>query len=329
MPLRAVQGGENVLAYDQSDQEWAEIKRTYRERELRMPCCSSVAVPKTSVLGNHFFSHHVNHGCSSPPESPEHLYIKSQIAIAAIECGWTAISEFRGTSPTDAQWIADVLCINDGKRIAFEVQLSNQSETEFRNRQQTYLDSKVKALWFVSRKLRKQIQPTQSLPAFGLGDIAANRETMVRDFTAPIADVVKAVLSRRLVWAREDVELVYEEDVCTSCRRPLRKIVEWRSPENPEATESRIGKGVSFSRIRDRVGNQGLRDAGLCTLEPLDHGSTSGQQSFLYNKCVHCGTPQMNWAVSGSAPRVAQRGQVVCKAMGYETGRWKIQKNAT
>jgi hypothetical protein len=56
VPLRALQGEIDVLAYGKSAVEWEEIKQTYREKDLRMPCCSSIAVPKTSRLGNHFFA---------------------------------------------------------------------------------------------------------------------------------------------------------------------------------------------------------------------------------------------------------------------------------
>lgn len=56
--------------------------------------------------------------------SAEHIYLKSIIAKAAINAGWSVITEFRGQSKEGERWIADVYCEKGKARVALEVQLS-------------------------------------------------------------------------------------------------------------------------------------------------------------------------------------------------------------
>lgn len=61
-----------MLAYEKSAIKW-EIKQTNRAKDLRMPSCSSIAVPKKSPSGT-IFSYHTKakDNCASAAKSPEH-----------------------------------------------------------------------------------------------------------------------------------------------------------------------------------------------------------------------------------------------------------------
>jgi hypothetical protein len=51
-------------------------------------------------------------------------------------------------------WIADVMAVHaSGKRLAFEVQLSPQSEEEYIRRSQRYADDRIGAVWIVPDNL--------------------------------------------------------------------------------------------------------------------------------------------------------------------------------
>lgn len=81
-------------------------------------------------------------------ESVQHLAMKPALKdrIDAAP-GWC--SEVEHAHP-DRAWIADVMAVHaSGKRLAFEVQLSQQSEEEYIRRSQRYADDRVGVVWIV------------------------------------------------------------------------------------------------------------------------------------------------------------------------------------
>ena len=154
MPLRAVIDTGHIHAFDFDASRWAELKKTYRSVGLRIPCCGSSAVPKTSFLGNNFFAHSRKGECTTAPESAEHLYCKRLIAQAAQSAGWTVTTERPGASPTGEEWVADVFCEKGKAQIAFEVQMSPQTHEETIRRQLRYKASKVRGAWFYASNIR-------------------------------------------------------------------------------------------------------------------------------------------------------------------------------
>ncbi len=98
MPLRAVSDAGNVHAFEFDAARWAALKQGYRVMGLRIPCCGSAAIPKTSMIGNFFFAHASKGECNTAPESAEHLYCKQLVAQAAQSAGWTVTTEQPGVS---------------------------------------------------------------------------------------------------------------------------------------------------------------------------------------------------------------------------------------
>jgi hypothetical protein len=56
---------------------------------------------------------------------------------------WTEQSEVPETTPSGKRWIADVLLEKEGRRVAVEVQWSNQNHVRYLERQQHYAEAGV------------------------------------------------------------------------------------------------------------------------------------------------------------------------------------------
>lgn len=109
MPLVAILDGERLESFHLDDEQWSQLRGSYRDHELRMTC-GELAIPKTSSRGMRFFAHKPGSDrCAlhvGRPETPEHLQSKALLAEAARELGWEATIEH--VAP-DRAWIADVL----------------------------------------------------------------------------------------------------------------------------------------------------------------------------------------------------------------------------
>ena len=108
MPLRALLNGSDILSFEMTTFNWNELRETYRNQELLMPCCGHKGIPKTSKLGTRFFAHSRRGACTSAPETKEHLQIKTILALAAKKAGWSVTTEWRGETPSGEIWVADV-----------------------------------------------------------------------------------------------------------------------------------------------------------------------------------------------------------------------------
>jgi Competence protein CoiA-like family len=155
MPLRCLtQNDQSIHAFELTESQWIDLKAQNRKlAELRMPCCNTPVVFKTSKLGNRFFAHKPKAVCNYKPETEHHIRIKQAILMAAREAGWTANAETSGASATNERWIADVLATSPkGSKVAFEVQWSKQSDADTQSRQDRYAQSGVRCLWLFRQK---------------------------------------------------------------------------------------------------------------------------------------------------------------------------------
>lgn len=154
MPLKCLRGGNPVFAFNvKSDEAWAHLRQENRaNRQLRMPCCGSSVVLRTSKLGTRHFAHSRRGPCSTAPETAEHLLAKMTIVEGILETRWTATPEQSGQTPAGQEWRADVLATKGKNRVAFEVQWSRQEQHETDKRQQRYADAGVRGLWLFRQK---------------------------------------------------------------------------------------------------------------------------------------------------------------------------------
>ena len=154
MPLLAYsQSGQPLIAPLMSDDEWEQLKSD-RDRDAWMPHSRRRAVAKVSRLGTRFFAHPPGHAPAGAKESDIHLYLKAQCLIGARAVGWDALPEQSGKTPNGQDWRADVLCRRPGKAwtITFEAQVQLQGEEAYRQRQERYAASGIRALWLVAHE---------------------------------------------------------------------------------------------------------------------------------------------------------------------------------
>lgn len=166
MPLRCLSLDSQELAFRHDAQSWSILRERNRlERHLRLPCCQAAVVLKVSRLGTRFFAHQRRGTCTTAAESPEHLLLKDIVARAAIEAGWKATTEVRGTSSVGEDWVADILCTREGStsRVAVEIQWTRQTLDDTAERQRRYRDSGVRALWLMRQS---DVPASEEIPAF-------------------------------------------------------------------------------------------------------------------------------------------------------------------
>lgn len=148
MPLIALSQGVRINSLSLTDDQWIQLRTKAGKEHLIMPGCGTPAIARASKLGFRHFSHKPGVDCTvdHKPESVQHLAMKATIAQLIDEAdGWTATIEKYGP---DNSWIADVLAEHvDGRRIAFEVQLSGQSALSYSYRSQRYFDDGVLPVW--------------------------------------------------------------------------------------------------------------------------------------------------------------------------------------
>lgn len=224
MPLKCLLNGDPLLSFLMEDDEWNEIKKSYSSHELIMSCCGTHAIPKVSKLGTRFFAHKPKSVCGSAGESAEHLHAKWVIAHAAAEAGWIAETEVKGKSPNNEEWIADVLCMRGNTKVAFEVQLSSQTQAERDERQARYAASGVRACW-LSRRLVGT--PSRDVPDFTLiADSDPPRVVLSGSFTVSLDAFVHGTLGRSLRWFAGEpgdhpLWVSAYQDCCRSCGAEL------------------------------------------------------------------------------------------------------------
>lgn len=320
MPLRAVSDTGSIQAFEYDDARWVDLKGHYRALSLRMPCCDSAAVPKTSPLGNFFFAHSRKGDCAAAPESAEHLYCKSLIAQAAQKAGWVVTTERAGNSPAGEAWIADVFCEMASAKVAFEVQMSPQTADETVRRQLRYKVSGVRGAWFYGFKARTRTEEfDKATPVFKLSEVKVGELPLVEGFATDLPAFVDAMLNKRLAWAVPEydrpLQVEYLQDTCWACQKPVKQVyghlkrLEDAEGEWHERAFTVASLSQALESVLTVITNDELAAKGLNTIKRNDviRGKTT---NWPYsNACLHCRAPQNNFHV-GEKLREALYGPV-------------------
>lgn len=335
MPLRAVGENGSVHAFEFDASNWAELKQSYLELGLHMPCCDRVAIPKTSRLGNNFFAHSRKGECTTAPESPEHIYCKELIAKAAQNSGWKVTTEKPGASPSGDDWIADVFCEKGTAQIAIEVQMSPQTHEETVRRQERYRASGVRGAWFFGPKVRQEYVSNKENPIFSLSPIEVGQEPTVEIFGAQLTEFVIALLGRRVVWAlpshTEPFHIGFLQGACPGCK----KQTVWmycESPEEPsDAPVTPDSVGSALGRLFDAISSDELDALGFCRV--IQSNAIRGGIPTVshYSCCRYCNTilvntklcERVNEAVSHPNFRTAL-GQLLFDRKNTGSGYWVL-----
>lgn len=226
MPLRAQIDNEDIISIDLTDEQWNNLKKRLKTKAsvLILPCCGQEGFLRKSSRGlKHFVHSKSEHTCDWKPESPEHLKAKIAIIEACKENGWEAIPEF-----SEADWRADVLAIQNNKRIAFEVQWSKQTFEETKYRQDRYKKSNVRGCWFfrtVPYELQEELVADKEIPAFRVSkDDYSNIIAQLDQVQLPLKSLVDNLLKRKLKFcthtrlnSRQNVTIIFFEYHCWKC----------------------------------------------------------------------------------------------------------------
>lgn len=139
-----------IYSFMLNDEQWTRLKDKYKNLSIFMPCCQTPAIPKKNKLGTQFFAHHPSSSCSfSSGESREHQLCKYLVLKHLHENGWNVIPEYRGETPSGETWIADIYAEKNKSKIIIEIQWSPQSIVETKRRQEKYIASGIRAIWFM------------------------------------------------------------------------------------------------------------------------------------------------------------------------------------
>jgi len=271
MPLLAyTQSGEPLVAPLLSDHEWERL-RSARNRDAWMPHGKGRAIPKVSRLGTRFFAHPPGQTSAGSKESDLHLSIKAQSLLGARAAGWEALPEQSGTTPDGRDWRADVLCRRPGKAwtVAIEAQVQLQGEEAYRQRQERYAASGIRALWLVAHEPaalhRYWREPDPDLPAFKttVGNDQHGRpeaQVQIDGLSLSIPEFVSGALSGQLHWSGNGrhgiLILVLRKDQCwhRTCRKTVllayRAETLRRMPLDLEAVQTMHSYGDAYARAR-------------------------------------------------------------------------------
>lgn len=179
MGFCAIVKDELIYSFTINDQSWQHLKENYKELGMSMPCCKTAAIPKKNKLGTQYFAHHPSSSCGfSSGESREHQLCKYLILKYLHDHGWTVLPEHRGQTPDGEVWIADIYAEKNNAKLVVEIQWSPQTIEETQRRQEKYIKSGIRAVWFMRTTYKNQsdVLDYQSYeqPVFS---ITLNRET--------------------------------------------------------------------------------------------------------------------------------------------------------
>ena len=188
MPLLAFVNGEQTDASQLDASAWNSLRNSRPRIELG--CCRAKGFMRTSRLGTpHFIHAKKSDVCATGPESDEHLALKSVVANAIREAGWIADVE---AIDQNGRWRADVMARRNSARIAFEIQLSPITSSEFHRRQDAYAASNVRGCWFYGPKAFGASPPVNlEAPLFSIG---AAGNVAIGPRTMHLADGVSSLL---------------------------------------------------------------------------------------------------------------------------------------
>jgi Competence protein CoiA-like family len=223
MPLRAFIDGHEVIAPLVREEEWQTLRRKVRSKiaNVQMACCKAKGHLRISKLDTKHFVHTRGVQCDWAPETLYHLRAKQEIIEACHEAGFEARPEVSGTD-----WRADVLATKGNVRIAFEVQWSNQTEEETRERQLRYEKVGIRCCWFMRKPPEVLVEePIKAIPVFQLSvvddkllQVSLNRNTW------PLYEFTKSLLSKRIRYCTsatldsvQRVTIVFYETSCWRC----------------------------------------------------------------------------------------------------------------
>lgn len=249
-----------------TDEEWGALHRK-KVHALSCKGCGSRVFPRESRNHVRHLYHQPGAHCNidRSGESDEHRQLKILLALLIRQLGWVAQVECQPTGSDFGGWRADVMGFGtDGRRVAFEVQLSNQPVDIGNERSARYERDGILCVWItthpkpwvealVSLELSGD-QETGYAVVAGLRRWAAVLGWWVQPFPAPtLKSVVDALLrgdctphqvghlgqDRRVLVTPGDLQRESDYRAEAERRRAEREAAERRHRANVEALHDR------------------------------------------------------------------------------------------
>lgn len=153
----------------------------------------------------------------------KHNKIQAEIVSVCKELGIEMIQEYRGQD-----WRADIYVPNNGKPIAFEIQLSAQSLRKTLERQAKYIRDGIVGCWLFENPLPKLIEERPDLPVFYVEDTGdfnlfvnlgnrrkVNLQAFLENFISDNIQFKSAAKTK----ATQLVNLVFYDMTCWKCQK--------------------------------------------------------------------------------------------------------------
>ena len=323
MPLRCLHDGREIFAFNITDDaEWKSLRTLNANTKcLRMDCCSSPVVLKTSQLGTRYFAHTRRGECTTAPESEEHLLAKSVVVDGIRRTTWIASVEQQGKTPSGEGWIADVMAKRAlGRAVAFEIQWSRQTEEETRARQARYEAAGIRGMWLFrqhdfpvdkkvpafrlrfdeKRSLFHVLIPSPLYRSTGVRQREAD-ETHYWSQSIELSRFVEGALKGHLHFApalnrQLPLEVYAASTTCWKCHRRTKIITELvlasgrilpNCPDIEASIYSLDGLTLNGTEIVDMLlPARALKRYGIGEIKR--RYSKTERQTYLSNGCVHC-----------------------------------------
>ncbi len=298
MPLRAILDNKEVQSFNQTQEKWKFLKSNYQNHDLTMQCCDRKGIPKTSKLGTQYFAHSKRGDCASAPETAEHLHLKYLTAKAATDCGWKVYTEYQGESKTGEKWIADVYCTKGKAAIALEMQWSQQTEEEFKRRQDKYVDSGVRCAWLYRLQGRKEytsddLSQSDELPIFGFRVDSDSNSFVITQFKLHAEEFIKALLNGQVSWSPKagdklEVGLIPFTEPCWRCKKGTAAVI-GLDIQDKRGNHLGLPTFLESGTVEWIMNNYSTTQLAVHGIGPIKKRySKTINEEYISNGCTHC-----------------------------------------
>lgn len=309
MALKCTSDDGTIYSFKLNNDEWASMKSHYKNQNLKMTCCDTLAIPKTSKLGTPFFAHKNKGECSSAGETKEHIMAKYIVASVLHKLGWNVDIEVNGVTPSGKTWIADIFATKDKAKIAIEIQWSPQTITRTRERQEIYAESGVRCAWLMRcRKNQKDAyrdyQDDITLPVFGFYLNDSNDGFNIPRFELDLKDFIANLMTSKIKWTPKENETGYAlpiimEETCWKCKKDINVVAKIELQDNSEDFVGYLDiDNPSSIKVINHIALESTFFIDNKIGELKESYSNRRKGKYFSNNCFYCGAIQGSFYIN-------------------------------